>query len=118
MASLVIGTGLFLHSKVQNKKEAKREKKRLEYEARFRELEQDQANYEQDKSRTQHPVPAKEGPRRSESTSEGQREDAGERKVSSESQRRDNSDSPARWVDEVVRERSKAQGASPTIQRG
>ncbi len=112
MASLVLGAGILLHSKVQNKKEAKREQKRLEYEARFRELEQAHVNHRREKSGAQQSVPNDEASRQNETTSKRQPDDTQERKVSLESQRRDNLDSPAQWVDEVVKERSKGQRAS------
>ncbi|KIX07355.1 uncharacterized protein Z518_02008 [Rhinocladiella mackenziei CBS 650.93] len=47
MASLIVAAGILVHNKVHDKKQAKREKKRLAYEARYRELEEEYASHQE-----------------------------------------------------------------------
>lgn len=114
MASLIIAAGIATTAKIQEKREAKRAKKRSEHERRYSELEEEHKAY-QDKYIT-----------RRNTTSSGSGEGAGnrkslnpffevdengkdiERRNSEDSSRSDGEDGPDKWVDDVVKGRDRA----------
>lgn len=109
MASLLVGAGFLIHEVVQKKKELKREKKQQAFEARYRELEQEQASYKVNNAAASSALPSYEKvmSQRQQKTESQPRTAAAEdqRRNSSESDREE-VDGPTQWVDEVVRQRS------------
>jgi protein subunit release factor B len=105
MASLLVAAGLYTHGKIKDKREAKKEKKRKAYEARYNELEAEhKANEEKQLKRT--------------STLESKETDpvSGEKQSrnSSESQRSHrsldgNTDGPEQWVEAALKKRHTSQ---------
>lgn len=109
MASLIVATGLIIHDRVHARKEAKREKQRLAYDARYRELEHAHVTH-QEKVRTQT---SRSGDSQQHNEAELVSSDVTgvqeTKRQSSDSREMewDSGDDPARWVDEVVRQQSK-----------
>lgn len=100
MASLIVGAGLLLHNKIHDKKEAKREKKRLAYESRYRELEQERAS-QQDKMQSQ--TSGHDRVQTSARSDQNANSNESVARTSSESARGDLDDDPIKWVDDVIR---------------
>ena len=104
MASLVVAAGLYTHGKIRDKKEAKKDKKRKAYEARYAELE------------AEHKAQEAKSIQRRQTTGGIQAESTGEqaaRRSSSDSQRShrsDTEDGPGQWVEAALRKRTQSMG--------
>ncbi|KIW31191.1 uncharacterized protein PV07_02859 [Cladophialophora immunda] len=113
MAYLLVAGVVLLRQKLHEHKELQREKKRLAYEERYRDLAHEHAS--RIGSHQQH-VLAKPGSGHAETRHElsavlsgnGQR-----RKSTDDGERRESGDIPARWADEVVKERTQMNVSQP-----
>ena len=109
MASLILGAGILLHDKIKHDKAKRKEKKRKSYEERYNELEKEhksgEAKYLERKQTGESAVVT-------DNTGTSEKQSA-PRRSSSASQRSLHSinehDSPARWVEEAQKERTRTQ---------
>jgi hypothetical protein len=104
MASLLVAAGLYTHGKIRDKKEAKKEKKRKAYEARYNELEAEHKVEEEKHLQRRNTVDSKDPEPVS---------DQKARRSSSDSQRdrhSDDEDGPGQWVEAALRKRTQSMG--------
>lgn len=101
MASLIIGASVYLHQKVKNKKDAKKEAKAKGYEKRYQELED-----EHKKMQPEQNIQSEKGRASLTQSTDGTRSD-GHRRMSEESSRSEE-DGPGRWVSEANIEKARA----------
>ena len=124
MASLLFAAGVITYNKVQQKREEKKEKKRLAYQTRYNELEREHTRIEEkylQRRQTGESLGAEEKLQRR-STNPFENSDpvadaaVERRRSSSESQRElsDPKDDPGAWVDHVIRQRLKQNTGSTT----
>ena len=112
MASLILAAGFMTYSKVKDKREAKKEKKRKAYETRYEELQKEHSHHQEKHIQTQQT-----GDRHNQAELDPFADVASKgRRSSTDSQRsqRSDRDDPTRWVNEVVLARSKSQGVGGT----
>ena len=104
MASLIVAAGIFAHTKIKNKKVAKKEKKRKQYQDRYDELEQEHKQKEENslqRRQTQSSI----GDGALSSPTIAQRRDSSE---SQRGEKTDLDDNPTKWVEEALRDRDGA----------
>ena len=94
MASLIIGASVYLHQKVKDKKDAKKEAKAKGYEKRYQELED-----EHKKMQPEQNTHSEKGRTSLTQSTDGTNSN-GHRRTSEESSR-SREDGPGRWVSEV-----------------
>ena len=108
MASLIFAAGFLTYNKVKDKKDKKREKKRKVHEEWYEDLQREHSRSVEEKAgKVQSPVKTGSNPFEDTATTTPESK---ERRSSSESHRSE--DGPDRWVNEVVRERSKSLGSA------
>jgi hypothetical protein len=108
MASLIFAAGFLTYNKVKDKKDKKREKKRKVHEEWYEDLQREHSRGVDEKAgKVQSPVKTGSNPFEDTATTIPESQ---ERRGSSESQR--SQDGPDKWVNEVVRERSKSLGTA------
>lgn len=107
MASLIVAGGLYTQSKIRDRKEAKKEKKRQEYERRYSELEAERKVDEEKFLARQKTGDSK----MSDGTQDqsNQRADTGSQQHSPGSPEVDQDDGPARWVEAALKKRQTSQ---------
>ena len=110
MAALLFAAGILTYNKAKEKRDAKKEKKRKGYEARYLDLQREHSQNEErflQKQKTCHSQPVSNRDLFQEGPAEPR-----ERRNSEDSQRSHHSadDDPSKWVNEVIMEKSKSGG--------
>ncbi|RVX66641.1 hypothetical protein B0A52_09392 [Exophiala mesophila] len=108
MASIILGAGFLIHH-IHDKKQVKRERKRLAYENRYRELEQE---YASQKGKIPSGISGHDLAQTSTRPDQNEKSNESLARKSTESAREDLDADPTKWVDDVIRAQ-KTRGSHP-----
>ena len=118
MASLIFAASYLTYNKLKTKREEKKEKKRKAYADRYRELEKEHTKDAEKQLQQQRTGDSTRPSRVQSSPAQSPTQLHGRRSSESLRSEAEKADGPTAWVDDVLRERSKAGTSSPRTSGG